>query len=298
MTRPRLLPVPLAPLPNELIGSYLNRLADANRLPIRRIDALIATGRHHSRDKDDLTGWTLSSIERLAALTGRNSPALIHALPSLAALAQPNPLPTPPASLTPTAWKTKVCQLCAASRGVHGLAVQRTYPHQRICLQHQRWLGGRQLPISPRFHELIRANIRHRRLLRGHRDPLQPSALHDEARTMTSRWFSNNNGPLELQRTWDDRLQMLNPDTESDPHDDRNLIEMVTYPETVVLTTLLSKPHNPVHHDFLAEVIRSFGLDPRSLPALHRHTTLPSSMRNPDTPSHPSRHRPGSKSTA
>jgi len=87
---PRVLPIPLAPLNSELLGSYLNRLADANHLITQALTRQIGPGRNHRRDSDDLTGWTPDVITRLAALR--------YALPALQHVT-PLPFTIPPAPI-------------------------------------------------------------------------------------------------------------------------------------------------------------------------------------------------------
>lgn len=131
---PRTLPIPLPPMHHDLLGSYLHRLADANHLTIRGLSAEIGPGRYHRRDSDDLTGWTPRAVIRLAALTGTTTITLLHALPVLQIAAPTGQPAAPGPPLAP--WHTHACLLCAARRGVRGLAIVRAFPHQRICRRH------------------------------------------------------------------------------------------------------------------------------------------------------------------
>lgn len=70
----RLLPVPLPPVHGETIGSYLNRLADANRLPVRYLAGLIGVHSHHRRDDHRADRWTPQALHALSILTGRPRP--------------------------------------------------------------------------------------------------------------------------------------------------------------------------------------------------------------------------------
>lgn len=240
----RTLPVLLPPLHHELLGSYLHRLADANHLTIRDLSREIGPSRYHPRDSDDLTGWTPRAVTRLAALTGTTTIALLHALPVLRTAAltgQPMALrpPLPP-------WHAHACLLCAARRGVYGLAIVRVFPHERICRRHGRWHGGgTQHPLRARLPEILHANARHRRLVRR-----QGAAAVTErflqAQAQTRQWLAGN-GPAELKSRWERRLGILGQDPYGDPHrPSPDRIELITYPETVAMTRLaFTRPGQP-----------------------------------------------------
>ncbi|MCW2941750.1 MAG: hypothetical protein JWN00_4735 [Actinomycetia bacterium] len=245
MTSLRTLPVPLARLPAELLGSYLNRLADANHITVRELSHLLGPGRFHARDSDDLTGWTLGSTVILAALTGRQVIELRYAIPALHDAPDEPPNPPPDADSTIDFWRCPACLLYAASRGVRRLAIQHTHPHERICATHGRWRGGGdQRPLRHLLPEALHANRRHRRLLRRH-DLLQLSRDHHHAQELTARWLTDHDGPPELRQLWTERLQRLGEDPYGDPHrPSPDRIELVTYPETVTLTSLIGSNHN------------------------------------------------------
>ncbi|MGW4051128.1 hypothetical protein ACWENA_09890 [Streptomyces sp. NPDC004779] len=52
----RSLPIALPPVHRETIGSYFDRLADANHLPIGLLSSLIGPNRRHRRD-DNRVGY-------------------------------------------------------------------------------------------------------------------------------------------------------------------------------------------------------------------------------------------------
>jgi len=237
----RTLPILLPPVHHELLGSYLHRLADANHLTIRGLSHEIGPGRYHSRDSDDLTGWTPCAVTRLAALTGTTTTTLLHALPVLrtAALTGQPTLHGPP----PPPWHAHACLLCAARRGVYGLAIIRVFPHERICRRHGRWHGGgTQRPLRTRLPEILHANARHRQLVRR-----QGTAAVTErflqAQALTQQWLTGD-GPADLKSRWEHRLSLLGEDPYGDPHrPSTDRIEIVTYPETVAMTSLaLTRP--------------------------------------------------------
>lgn len=235
---PRVLPIPLAPLHGELLGSYLNRLADANHLTITALTQQIGPGRYHRRDSDDPIGWTPDAIARLAALTGRNTAALRYALPALRHVtALPFTIPPAPIEEVIASWRAPACLLCAARHGVRGLAILRAHPHQRVCLRHGRWHGaGDQRPLRSVLPEVLHANVRHRRLVRR-RDALTVGMDYLQAQAQTRSWLTSQ-GPTDLQHRWHRRLDLLGEDPYGDPHrPSTDRIELVTYPETVTLTS-------------------------------------------------------------
>jgi hypothetical protein len=218
---PRVLPIPLAPLHGELLGSYLNRLADANHLTITALTWQIGPGRYHRRDSDNPTGWTPDAIARLAALR--------YALPALRHVtALPFTIPPAPIEEVIASWRAPACLLCAARRGVHGLAILHAHPHQRICLRHGRWHGGGdQRPLSSVLPDVLHANVRHRRLVRS-RDALTVGMDYLQAQALTSSWLTSQ-GPTDLQHRWHRRLDLLGEDPYGDPHrPSADRIELVT----------------------------------------------------------------------
>ena len=243
-TSPRTLPVLLAPVHHELLGSYLHRLADANHLTIRGLSREIGPGRYHRRDSDDLTGWTPRAVSRLAALTGTSTSTLLHALPVLRITALTGQPTAPGPPLAP--WHAHACMLCAARRGVHGLAIIRVFPHQRICHRHGRWHGGgTQRPLRARLPETLHANVRHRKLVRRH-GVVAVTERFLQAQELTQQWLTGD-GPADLKHRWQRRLDLLGQDPYGDPHRPSPArIELVTYPETVTMTGLaLVRPGQP-----------------------------------------------------
>ncbi|MFE9096107.1 TniB family NTP-binding protein [Streptomyces sp. NPDC007264] len=85
----RVLPFTPPPVSGETIGSYLNRLADANHLTIGHLSSLIGPGRRYRRDDNRVGYWTTSMLPRLAALTGRSVSSLVHAMPPLGTISDP-----------------------------------------------------------------------------------------------------------------------------------------------------------------------------------------------------------------
>jgi hypothetical protein len=228
--RLRVLPVTLPPVHGETIGSYLNRLADANHLTISILSGLLGVARRHRRDDDSPTGWSPDTLTRLSALTGRPAPSLTRALPALHRLrTSPPHIPLAPNQELTEPPRRPACRPCMAHRGIHGLVVRRTPGHECLCPRHQRWLHrGEQHRLDP-LPEVLRANIHHRRLARTHH--LDAALAYLNAQRITSSWFHAASQP-DLQHRWTQRLHLLGDDPYGDPHrpaPDR--IDIVTYPE-------------------------------------------------------------------
>jgi len=157
----RPLPRTIPPYRNEVLSSYLCRLALANRLDP---DAL----RVH------LTGQTRKTAavpaERLAVLCGRPAAALRHAIPELTTPGDSaNPGGSPPGRTLGLA-----CQLCAVARTAHDQVWCWRGDEEVVCHRHRRWTGGgpggrafRQPDLSTQ-PDIVRAHTRHRRLVRRH----------------------------------------------------------------------------------------------------------------------------------
>ncbi|MEU8472772.1 TniQ family protein [Streptomyces sp. NPDC029006] len=263
----RILPVALPPVHGETIGSYLNRLADANRLSVRQLSALIGPDRHHRRDDNRTGHWTPGSLRRLAALTGRDPAALSHAMPALATIREPGqrqpPLLIEEATEAP---KRLACRPCMDRRGIPGLVIRSTPHPQGVCHRHRRWLLGQeqhQLYSLPEVHE---ANRRHRRLVHRRQDQFLALDYLAARSRMLSRFQAA--GQSDLQQRWADRIRALGEDSYGDPyHPSEARIEIATYPEAVIITGLSTSPHWREHTDLRAEVARRLAIEAHDLPS-------------------------------
>jgi hypothetical protein len=258
---PRVLPIAFPPVNGETIGSYLNRLADANRLKIGTLTDTLGLHRRCRRD-DDPTGWSQDTLARLAALTDRSATALAHGLPAL------NSLLTGKAHAMPAtthenlaAPRRPACRPCMARHGAS--LVIRSAPHSDcVCRRHQRWLHSldqHELALLP---EVLKANTRHRRLDRATSKLLSGGLAHIQAQQQIRTWFAAGSHP-ELHQRWLQRLANLGEDLYGDPHRPTiERIDIATYPETVVLTTLFASPHWKEHDDLYIEAGRRLGVRP------------------------------------
>lgn len=234
----RALPIGLTPVSREALGSYLHRLADTNHITITAMSQLLGTNRRYRRSDDDSTTWTTQTISTLAVLTSRSANTLTRALPALrplAAVDTTTATPGTPASSSPCA----ACQHCMASKDIHGLVIQRAASHEHICLRHQRWLHGPEQHPLHALPELCAANRQHRQLLHRHAAATLNTAF-TQARQLIDVWIQAGDQP-DLQQRWAHRLSLLRHDPYADPYrPSRHRIELVTYPETVTLTKLLT----------------------------------------------------------
>ncbi|MCB5912399.1 TniQ family protein [Streptomyces pinistramenti] len=266
-TRLRVLPLSPPPVHGETVGSYLNRLADANHLTIGHFSSLIGPSRQHRRDDNRVGYWTSAGLVRLAALTGRTSVSLIHSMPPLGTIGDPiRRLPLSATEEVIEPRRRPACRLCMARRHIRGLVVRSTPHHEGVCHRHHRWLLGDEQHSLTRLPEVLRANRRHQRIVRRGTHPTTALAYVD-ARDRLTKWFTNEVSSPPLQQRWNRRLNLLGEDPFGDPHrPSASRIELVTYPEAVVLTRLFASPHWRGHSRLPAEAARRLGIAPDQLP--------------------------------
>jgi hypothetical protein len=243
----RCLPVTVAPLHHETLGSYLNRLAEANRLTVTTLSSVIV-GRswRWRRDSDNAKHWTPEALDRLAVSTGRSADALVRALPALREARHPTVIRIPLAVIELAAQPRMraACRACAARHGVHGLVIRRLESHDIICRRHHRWLAdAHQHPLDG-LPQIETANRRHRRLAHHHGTTASEVAYRAASHHLQQRF--NQPGYDELQQRWNLHLGQLSEDPYADPYKpSTDQIELITYPETVALTIWLAQ--NPAH---------------------------------------------------
>lgn len=215
--RPRRLPVTVALVRHETIGSYLHRLARANHLKPNALTRYVNAA-------DD------NRFEVLEALTGHRAERLDDLLVT---------------SIHPRRHRRQeACRRCAAQSDILTPVHLAAPVHHTVCRSHKRWLtddagtdDGRQYPLHD-LPEILRAQRRHRRLVRDHGVDQAADAV-AAAEHITQRWTHRGNWPRHRNR----RLQqILGPgDWRIDPA--HPLVTMINYPETVALARLLADPH-------------------------------------------------------
>ncbi|MDX3832891.1 TniQ family protein [Streptomyces europaeiscabiei] len=268
-TRLRALPLTPPPVHRETIGSYLNRLADANHLTIGHLSSLVGPSRQHRRDDNRVGYWTPAALPRLAVLTGRSASLLVRAMPPLGATGDPSlRLPRSVTEEVTEPRRRPACRLCMARHHIRGLVVRSTPPHQGVCHRHHRWLLGDEQHDLTRLPEVLRANRRHQRIVRRGTPPSTDLAYVD-ARDRALKWFASETGCPPLRQRWDRRLDVLGEDPFGDPYRPSDArIELVTYPEVVVLTGLFASPHWREHSHLPAEAARRLGIAPQKWVAI------------------------------
>lgn len=116
-----------------------------------------------------------------------------------------------------------------------------------------------------RLPEVLRAYRRHQRIVRRGARPSTALAYID-ARDHLIRWFTSEDTTPPFRERWNRRLDMLGEVQFGDPHrPSQARIELVTYPETVVLTGLFASPHWRDHPRLPTEAVHRFGIAPRHL---------------------------------
>lgn len=223
----RRLPIPVAPFPDETLGSYVVRLATVNHLPhAALVEHLQEPGTPDRRPV----------LTRLAQLSGRLPSALRHALPELE-VQQPLSRYKPPTRQGLCPRPRLACWRCTAARSVF-VPVNRWVPaHLEVCVRHRRWIGSTVVGVDEQYDlgglpEVLAAARCHHRLVRrhGHR---RVAGAYNDALHITLRWAERGS----YGRHRDRRLGLL-------PKGARALrmepaLHAAAYRETVGLTSLM-----------------------------------------------------------
>jgi hypothetical protein len=232
------LPIRVRPFPLETVGSYVRRLATANQIPFGDLLEHLAFNhtpfRHPTLIQSHELKLNRLAAERLAAVSSTPAAALSRALPGFAPFSHGSrPLRTWN-FIGPVNRPIRACPDCAARRGGGEILLYQP-PHQPVCLRHNRWLSGREdnrdVDLT-RLPEAIDAARRHIRLTRR-RDPPALKYGYRLANEIAQAWFDH---PSFLTHVWHERYDRLGA---THAYGAR----VITYPETVGLTSLLSSPH-------------------------------------------------------
>ncbi|MEU6237544.1 hypothetical protein [Kitasatospora sp. NPDC047058] len=231
--------------------SFLTRIAD--RYQVGAVDVLAALVEVDGRL--NLTGSARPDSEvylngdaraRLAALSGVPQERLLRALPAWTQY-EPRQRYAGPAGLLhhgveKVSAQGPACPGCMAAR-TGNTASARVYlaPHQRVCGRHRFWLmsvpgtGGRLVDLR-RCPEVIEAQRRHHRLLSRCADGAQAFAM---AAAVTASWWAQ---PWPRGDAWSRRLEATRADDEDGPRWQVLARDLVTYPDTVTVATMLADP--------------------------------------------------------
>lgn len=248
----RQLPLSPPPVHRETVGSFLGRLADANRLRPRTLPTLLGISTL-SRHADPKRPWPPGALAMLADLTGYTAETLRTALPALDASRASTRTPQDGASRIRPA-----CCTCMDARGITSIVIQHTTDHEDICLRHRRWLAPPEQYSLDQLPDVLAANRRHRRLARRAGHPL--AAVHRAARTAATEWFNAADHPELLER-WIGRLGALPEDPLGHrDHLSAQRIALAIYPEAVTLTAIYAARHEHNRNTWTPQRLRQLGL--------------------------------------
>lgn len=229
MRLPRL-PIPVAPARQEILASYLTRLATLHGLDPRELWDPISVARPAGRQRDVLA-------ERLAAITGRAREHLAAALPELRERAdwscmrhQPQP----------------GCLRCDARHP--GGPVTRLLPHHRyVCTRHRYWIGPPDIDqaataLNGGLDDIVQAQRRHLRLLRRH----GPAATYDAVLTgflfCAHLWTNQPGTDRDAWHRWTRRTELLIPIGAEAATFSASRLFAAVYPEAVSLAAVIAAP--------------------------------------------------------
>ncbi|MGO4649702.1 hypothetical protein AB4305_32945 [Nocardia sp. 2YAB30] len=224
------LPRRVAPLPGELVSSYIRRLAEANLLNAADLHITIAGSRRVKAEP---------RIEVLERLSGYSEKSLRHALPELSQDREQWPL----------LRQNPGCTLCGAVRGAaRPFRLWRRGPEDVLCRQHSRWITGgeygwaedEQLSVAEQ-PEILKAHRLHLRLIRRH-GRHNTTVGFNQATWILDQWRTTNAYDYYGTKGFDQRVStFLGPDWQQ-------LIVGSTvtvaarYPQQVALARLLVTP--------------------------------------------------------
>lgn len=257
LARPRQpLPLPVVPVENETLTSYLRRLAAANRLDSEALRVYLTGDKRKS---------ARVGLDTLALVSGQPCHVLRYAVLELAA---PRDLHAAHvvARPRPGGWARPQCQHCTLSRG-HGTAAAWCWNlhEDLLCFRHRRWIGDgpdyahHAQPDLSGHPDILAANRRHRRLIRRHGRHAVMTAFR-EATQICDRWHQRRAHDEEFSRNM---CIFHGPHWQVSATDPT--IHAARYPQIVSLTRLLASPicrekalqSWPEPTEFIAEVRRT-----------------------------------------
>lgn len=266
----RALPRTCRPAPDETTGSYLLRLAAANRVTGPDLIGYLTAG----------TSQSIAKISLTALVTASGQPPLIlaYALPELRPqypdvermALRGRTLPARPNMVRPA------CRRCAAARTAERIDMWCRHEHN-VCLRHLLWIGRgagdpRDQVDLAAHSDIVHAQVRHRRLIREHGYGIVHTAYHTAREIWETLIYRGWGVPCALARDMRLPAWFGHQDWAGDPRDPVH--QAATYPEVITLTGLLASPHwrpfamsaSAADHDrFRAEFQRRLPPDYRDL---------------------------------
>jgi hypothetical protein len=230
--RPRPLPVAVAPLHQETVDSYINRLAWANRIGLRDLH-------HYVQDRNRIGADDLSPLDFLSELAGQPPGRLLRAMPELRTSAESiQGLPDACRQQLDRGWVIQpVCSRCLAAKGVITPARRWSPISTRLCLRHGRWTDTDypQLDIMA-VPDVVRAQRTHHRLAQICGWERLGIAWQHAERCCWRWWDSRRHCDARDRRIF----RLCGPDWSESRRDPRILA--AAYPDIVELTKLLAMP--------------------------------------------------------
>lgn len=226
---PRTLPRQVRPFPGEILSSYLERLAHANRLDPQALRRYIAGGKQSGN----------VPAHRLAAVSGARVVAVERAIANLDGFPLARTYYYRTIAIHPQV-SAAACQMCAAMRGITQQVICWKPAERVICLRHRRWTGsdknGLQSSLD-RQPDILRAHTQHLRLIRRFgRDEVTMGF--EIAAEICRQWREQREHDEEFSR----RLSIFHgPDWRLSPSDPT--VAAAAYPEVVGLARLLISPY-------------------------------------------------------
>lgn len=230
----RQLPLTTRPFHRETIGSFLTRLASANRIPIWHMLQLTAISLREQCQftpaTDDWLGWSPSTPHQIAALTGRPLASLAITFPAVAGfLAHPARPPVPqPGKIQ------RACRHCAAAQNITSMVIVRARPHDYLCVRHCLWHHDtRDIDLRP-LPQVTTAQRRHDQHVRT-LPATDIADAHQQARNIIDEWITWSWHPA-LTSQWQHRLHLIGARNVWHPSP---WLNAVTHPELLAVARLL-----------------------------------------------------------
>jgi hypothetical protein len=236
----RALPRTCRPAPDETTGSYLLRLAAVNRVTGPDLIGYLTAGTSQSIAKVTLAA--------LATVSGQPPLVLAYALPELRpqypgqhhVALHGRTLPAKPNVVRPA------CRRCTATRTAAG-RIDMWYRHEHnVCLRHLLWIGPgagdpRNQADLAAHPDIVRAQVRHRRLIREHGHGIVHTAYHTAREIWETLTYRGWGLPAAIARDMPLPGRFGHQDWPADARDPVHCA--ATYPEVITLTGLLVSPH-------------------------------------------------------
>lgn len=251
----RPLPVPVPPVLDETLNSYIGRLAAVNRLEGSALRAHLAgSTRRYARIDAAI----------LATVSGQSEHALRHALLELNDRAEIAGLAVVGRPIPHQARLGFACSRCALARGHRPAHIQRWTLHEDVlCRRHRRWTGNGdgylshlQVDLGP-VPDILRAHQQHRALIRRHGRHRVLDAF-DTANEFCARWHRRHCNNRDYERL----LTQFHGPTWNLSFDDPT-IAASRYPQAVGLTRIfVSSVGDGSNPDVTARSLYAVGVSP------------------------------------